>query len=226
MKDLTDRALDTATALGAGYADVRVVRRRDESVAVKTGRVEGVASGESEGFGVRVLVDGAWGFASSHVLTRRGGGPRRRRGGAGSPGRAPPPSGTGRRSTIVRRPTGATRRRWSEDPFEIPLETKIGDLLAADQAAVRGQGDRLHGVHLRRAARVEDLRGHRRQPDRAGHHPRRRGRRGQRGRRGRAPAPQLPRLGRRLAGRGLRVHPRSRDLASAPSRSPTRPSRC
>ena len=28
-----------------------------------------MASGESEGFGVRVLVDGAWGFASSHVLT-------------------------------------------------------------------------------------------------------------------------------------------------------------
>src|ERR1700675_2940676 len=69
MKDLTDRALDSASALGAGYADVRIVRRRDESIAIKTGRVEGVASGESEGFGVRVLVDGAWGFAASHVLT-------------------------------------------------------------------------------------------------------------------------------------------------------------
>src|SRR5438093_2894583 len=69
MKDLTDRALDTAAVLGAAYADVRVVRRRDESIAIKTGRVEGVASGESEGFGVRVLVDGAWGFAASHTLT-------------------------------------------------------------------------------------------------------------------------------------------------------------
>src|SRR6266478_4132961 len=69
MKDLTDRALDSASALGAGYADVRVVRRRDESIAIKTGRVEGVASGESEGFGVRVLVEGAWGFAASHTLS-------------------------------------------------------------------------------------------------------------------------------------------------------------
>src|SRR5215207_2434984 len=69
MRDLTQRALDTATSKGAGYADVRVVRRLDESIAIKTGRVEGVASGESEGFGVRVLVDGAWGFASSHILT-------------------------------------------------------------------------------------------------------------------------------------------------------------
>ena len=64
MRDLTDRALDTATRSGAAYADVRIVRRRDESIAIKTGRVEGVASGESEGSASRVLVDGAWGFAS------------------------------------------------------------------------------------------------------------------------------------------------------------------
>src|SRR3712207_7245808 len=69
MRDLTSRALDTATALGASYADVRVVRRLEESINVKSGRLEGVSSGESEGFGVRVIVDGAWGFASSHDLS-------------------------------------------------------------------------------------------------------------------------------------------------------------
>ena len=69
MRDLTARALDTASAQGAGYADIRVIRRLEESISIKSGRVEGVASGESEGFGVRVLVDGAWGFAASHVLT-------------------------------------------------------------------------------------------------------------------------------------------------------------
>ncbi|HLO35014.1 MAG TPA: DNA gyrase modulator, partial [Candidatus Deferrimicrobium sp.] len=69
MRDLSDRSLDTAVHLGASYADVRVVHRRDESIAVKSGRVEGVAAGESQGFGVRVLVDGAWGFASSSRLT-------------------------------------------------------------------------------------------------------------------------------------------------------------
>src|SRR6188472_2256293 len=68
MRDLTSRALDTATALGATYADVRVVRRVEESINVKSGRVEGVAASESEGFGVRVIVDGAWGFAASHLL--------------------------------------------------------------------------------------------------------------------------------------------------------------
>ena len=60
MRDITDRALDTAASQGASYADVRVVRRLEESIAVKSGRLEGVSSSESEGFGVRVLVDGAW----------------------------------------------------------------------------------------------------------------------------------------------------------------------
>ena len=49
------RALDTASQLGAGYADVRIVRRRDQNVSVKSGRVEGVSLGETEGFGVRVV---------------------------------------------------------------------------------------------------------------------------------------------------------------------------
>ena len=44
MRDLTERALDTATSLGASYADVRIVRRHEELIAIKTGRVEGVAS--------------------------------------------------------------------------------------------------------------------------------------------------------------------------------------
>ena len=69
MRDLTNRALDTATALGATYADVRVVRRLEEHITIKSGRVEGVSGGESEGFGVRVIVGGAWGFAASHHLT-------------------------------------------------------------------------------------------------------------------------------------------------------------
>ena len=63
------RALDTATALGASYADVRVIRRIEELINIKSTRVEGVQSGETEGFGVRVLVDGAWGFAASHHLS-------------------------------------------------------------------------------------------------------------------------------------------------------------
>ncbi|MDF2734563.1 MAG: TldD/PmbA family protein, partial [Chloroflexota bacterium] len=139
MRDLTQRALDTATSMGAGYADVRVVRRLDESIAIKTGRVEGVASGESEGFGVRVLVDGAWGFASSHALTN----PEADRV-AGEAVRIARASATALRDPMVldgRPPaTGTFETPVEEDPFTVPLERKIADLLAADEAAAGVKG--------------------------------------------------------------------------------------
>jgi TldD protein len=68
LKNLTDRALDLAEVQGASYADIRLVRRRTQNIIVKNGVVEGLADGESQGFGVRVVVDGAWGFASSALI--------------------------------------------------------------------------------------------------------------------------------------------------------------
>ena len=134
MRDLTERALDTASARGAGYADMRVVRRLEESVSIKTGRVEGVASGESEGFGVRVLVDGAWGFASSHVLTAAEADRV-----AGEAVRIARASATAirQRTHLDDRPPARGRYETplEEDPFAVSLETKIGDLLLADRAA-------------------------------------------------------------------------------------------
>ena len=68
MKDLMNRALDLARLRGANYADMRVVHNRTENIAVRDGVVESLNSAENEGFGVRVLVGGAWGFASSRDL--------------------------------------------------------------------------------------------------------------------------------------------------------------
>ncbi|MHB8892185.1 MAG: TldD/PmbA family protein [Candidatus Limnocylindrales bacterium] len=139
MRDLTSRALDTATALGATYADVRVVRRLEESINIKSTRVEGVQSGESEGFGVRVLVNGAWGFAASHDLTTAEADRM-----AAMAVRIAKASATALRNPVVlddRRPAhGRFETRVAEDPFRVPLERKIADLLAADRAmhAVKG----------------------------------------------------------------------------------------
>ncbi|HEY6608131.1 MAG TPA: TldD/PmbA family protein [Candidatus Limnocylindria bacterium] len=68
MNELIERALDAAQRGGAGYADVRVVERENESITVKNGALEAANSNTSAGFGVRVLVDGAWGFSSSSLL--------------------------------------------------------------------------------------------------------------------------------------------------------------
>ena len=139
MRDLTERALDTATLRGATYADVRVIHSLSESIAVKSGRVEGVASGESEGFGVRVLVDGAWGFASSRSIDAaeidRV---------AAEAVRIARASATALRRPVVlddRPPAhGTFETPIVEDPFAVSLETKIADLLAADAAMNRVKG--------------------------------------------------------------------------------------
>lgn len=62
-------ALNRAQLLGAAYADVRVLSSREQAVGVRNGVVETLRELEDVGFGVRVLVDGAWGFASSAILT-------------------------------------------------------------------------------------------------------------------------------------------------------------
>jgi TldD protein len=139
MRESTDRALSTAAVRGASYADIRIVRRLDESIAIKTGRVEGVASGESEGFGIRVLVDGAWGFASSHRLEAAEVDRV-----AAEAVRIARASATALRHRVAlddRPPAhGTYETPVVEDPFAIPLERKIGDLLEADRLAARVNG--------------------------------------------------------------------------------------
>ena len=68
MKDLIDRALDAAERGGAAYTEVRVSERETEQLTVKNGALEAATSNVSAGFGIRVLVDGAWGFSSSRSL--------------------------------------------------------------------------------------------------------------------------------------------------------------
>ena len=139
MRDLTNRALDTATALGATYADVRVIRRLEESITIKSARVEGVQSGESEGFGVRVIVDGAWGFAASHHLS-----PVEADRVAADAVRIAKASATAlrHRVTLDARPPahGRFESPAEEDPFAVPLDRKVADLLAADRALNRVKG--------------------------------------------------------------------------------------
>src|SRR5580704_10880712 len=59
-----ERALDTALTCGAAYADVRFERARTERIEVRNGDVADLRDARSEGFGLRALVDGAWGFAA------------------------------------------------------------------------------------------------------------------------------------------------------------------
>src|SRR5271154_4985319 len=70
MRTMAHLALDAASARGVTYADARGVAIRNRSLTTKTGRVGHASESESLGVGVRVLANGAWGFAASADLSR------------------------------------------------------------------------------------------------------------------------------------------------------------
>ena len=70
MKDVSSWALNIAAQRGASYADARVADDRSRALSTKNGKVGGASDAESFGIGVRVIADGAWGFAASDDLSR------------------------------------------------------------------------------------------------------------------------------------------------------------
>ncbi len=64
MKDLAERAVETARLAGADYADARVLSVRKQSIYVQDLSAKDLQDITDTGIGVRVLKDGAWGFAS------------------------------------------------------------------------------------------------------------------------------------------------------------------
>src|SRR6266446_6463489 len=72
MWDYCGHSLDIARLRGATYADVRVMHLRQRDLTTKSGEVGTLGHSESVGLGIRVVVNGAWGFASTDQLTREG----------------------------------------------------------------------------------------------------------------------------------------------------------
>ncbi|HEY7856615.1 MAG TPA: DNA gyrase modulator, partial [Terriglobales bacterium] len=70
MQEIAGWGLDAAVAAGAAYADVRVAEERHRSITTKNGKLGTAADNDSRGVGIRVLLDGAWGFAASDDCTR------------------------------------------------------------------------------------------------------------------------------------------------------------
>jgi TldD protein len=142
VKDLCNRALNLAQVKGASYADIRIVSRESQSIMVKNGNVEGLSWSQNQGFGVRVMVDGAWGFAASSLVTMTE--VDRVTALAASIARA---SGLVKRQEVrldAPRPiVGSYRTPLEIDPFSVPVEVKIALLLQADAAMRRVAGVRV-----------------------------------------------------------------------------------
>jgi len=126
LEELAARALEAARAAGATYADVRFTLRRVEEITVPSlGSYHHLRDEELAGVGVRALVDGAWGFASSALwapdemarLAREAVAQARTNARAGARRielDAPPPPARAEWKTPIER-----------DPFDVPLVERI-----------------------------------------------------------------------------------------------------
>jgi TldD protein len=133
VRDLCGAAVDAALGAGASYADARAVFRRSQSVSAKNSRVDTVNDVESEGIGVRVLVGGAWGFASDRRLTGEGAREAALR--ACAFARA---SGSGARVLEPVEPQrGMYKTKVEIDPFSVSLGDKVDLCLRATEALAR-----------------------------------------------------------------------------------------
>ena len=137
-RQFCDRALERARECGASYADVRILRRETEDIWLRTGKVEELNRSSSYGFGVRVIVDGAWGFACSPSLTFEDAARV-----AEEAVRTARASATLKRKDVVLADVephvGSYETDWDIDPFDVPLETKIGMLKELDQTLRRNE---------------------------------------------------------------------------------------
>ena len=136
IRDTATRALDAAIAAGAGYADVRHVETRHQDISVKQGRLGGLEEDNSAGLGVRVLVDGAWGFACTSDPTPEAAQQAGRE--AVAVARA---SARVHLAPVRLGPPVVSRGRYTGpceiDPFSVSLEDKLSLLLAAEAGLQR-----------------------------------------------------------------------------------------
>lgn len=141
LGSLIDRALARARKAGASYADVRIVRRRTEELSAREDKLEDVSADDEYGIGVRVIANGAWGFAATPLLAAA---PVERAAAAAVVlARANAP--------LLKRPVALAPNPvhvdvWqtplTKDPFKIPLEAKAELLLSLNAEALKVKGVR------------------------------------------------------------------------------------
>jgi TldD protein len=130
--EVVRQAIEAARRAGAGYADARWVSEESESLTVKNQEMEGIDRSFSQGIGIRVLVDGYWGFAATARTDE------------------PDIDATAKLAVAIARAAARlpmepvklaavepVTDQWStsvqEDPFTVPLDEKVALLMEASR---------------------------------------------------------------------------------------------
>ena len=130
MLDVARSAVEAAVNAGADYADARVGTDLAEGITVRNQEMEGIDRSESTGLGIRVLVNGRWGFAATARLNEGEIGHTAAlavqiaKAAARLPGEAV-------RLSPIEPVTGSWRSPMTEDPFTVSLEEKVALLMEA-----------------------------------------------------------------------------------------------
>jgi TldD protein len=130
--DIGNVVLATVRKKGASYADVRIGEVFDEHVTVKKGLPDDISLRQTSGFGVRVIVNGAWGFAGSVFLTKKEAVQTAQA--AVSIAKA---SSKAKKKPVTLTPSESRKGKYAvkmkKDPFKVPLDEKIHSLLHAER---------------------------------------------------------------------------------------------
>ncbi|MEE9411157.1 MAG: DNA gyrase modulator, partial [Candidatus Heimdallarchaeota archaeon] len=139
MDDLIAKAIDKAAKGGATFSEVRVFGFKYENISTRDGQIETCGQYNDKGYGVRVIKDKAWGFASTAVIDEST---------VDEITKAAIKEAEAT-SRVQKKPIELTeepiikdkyKTPYTKNPFDIPLEEKIEILKKSDQIIME-QGD-------------------------------------------------------------------------------------
>jgi TldD protein len=137
--EAAEAALARASGLGASYADIRINRYRRESIATRERQVQNVSRSASYGLGLRVLVNGAWGFAATNRVE-----PAAARGAAEQAVAIARANARLATRKVVLADADKAVVTWTSafkrDPFEVPLDVKTAFLMKLNETALAVPG--------------------------------------------------------------------------------------
>ncbi|MBU2530324.1 MAG: TldD/PmbA family protein [Elusimicrobia bacterium] len=68
MFNFCEKAIEIANKYKVDFGDIRIIEEQRQDLSVKNGEIGDFDNSITMGFGVRILLNGAWGFASSDVI--------------------------------------------------------------------------------------------------------------------------------------------------------------
>ncbi len=142
VRELLMAALNAAEMAGAGYADVRIGRQRQNFVFTREQQIQNVVDTDTMGCGVRALVDGTWGFAATRQLTAEGVTAAAREAAAIAKAHRVARDQAVELLPVPTYADASWRSAYEIDPWDVSIEEKAELLLTANAAAMKAPNAR------------------------------------------------------------------------------------